>query len=82
VTHADSVSDIVFPGSRLYVSQRARDQADLQLVRDRRRALATGQPYVEDAIKEGVLPAPRPAAKPRPRKGAKGVGKAGAGEAQ
>ena len=82
VTHADSVSDIVFPGSRLYVSQRARDQANLQLVRDRRRALATGQPYVEDAIKEGVLPAPRPAAKPRPRKGAKGVGKAGAGEAQ
>jgi hypothetical protein len=83
MSHAESVTDIVSPGLRQHVSQRAKDQANLQLLRNRSRALVAGQPYIEEAMKDGVLPAPRPAAKPPPKKkGAKGDGKAGAGGGQ
>jgi hypothetical protein len=75
MSHAESVTDIVSPGLRVHVNQRARDQANLQLLRNRSRALASGQPYVEEAVREGVLPAPRPAVKPVPKKGPKGTGK-------
>jgi hypothetical protein len=82
IAHAESVADTFSLGLRLHFNQRARDQANLQLLLNRSLALAVGQPYVDDATKEGLPPAPCSAAKPPPKKGAMGVGDAGAGAAQ